>query len=193
MDYLILVGRFDPLPSGFTEQLQLYEVRGKLMERQAAKALEKMLAAAEREGMGLQVISGYRSFEYQKMLWEKELNLAMDSGLSYSQAEKKISRTLAKPGTSEHSTGLAVDLACEGEFECDPALLTKPQGKWLCKNAAEYGFILRYPRLKEHITGIDYEPWHYRYVGREAAMLIKESGICLEEFLHFYSDRYTLE
>ena len=99
-------------------------------------------------------------------------------------------RTLALPGSSEHNTGLAVDLGREGDNDVSDDFYKTPESRWLCANAADFGFILRYPRLKEQMTGIDFEPWHYRYVGVEAARIIAAGGLCLEEFLHFYSEKY---
>lgn len=192
MDYLILVNKFSPAPDGFADALQLCEVGGRLFERQAGAELEKMLRSALADGLKISVISGLRSADYQQLLWEKEISLEMSRGLSYAEAVSKVGRTLALPGCSEHCTGLAADLGTENADDCEPDFHRSPQGRWLCENAADYGFILRYPRHKEHFTGIDYEPWHYRYVGREAAKIIKSSGICLEEFLHFYDDSYTL-
>lgn len=191
MNYLILVNKFEPVPAGLAEGLCLREVEGKLMEKQAADHLEMMLSAARNDGVSMRVISAYRSEDYQQMLWEKEINKEMGCGLDYNAAVARVGRTLALPGCSEHGTGLAVDLGSEAADDVEANFHRTAAGKWLCCHAAEYGFILRYPRMKEHITGIDYEPWHYRYVGQEAAALIKESGICLEEFLHFYADKYT--
>ena len=191
MDYLILVNKFEPVPAGLADNLTLREVGDKLLEYQAAEQLEKMLAAAAEDGVKIKIISGYRSDDYQQLLWEKEISKEMGCGLDYNSAVAKVGRTLALPGCSEHSTGLAADLGTENSDDVQLDFYRTAAGKWLCGHAAKYGFILRYPRMKEHITGIDYEPWHYRYVGHEAAVLIKESGICLEEFLHFYSDKYT--
>lgn len=191
MDYLILVNRFEPAPAGLGDSLTLRRAGGKLFEKQTAEQLGAMLTAAEEQGVKIKVISGYRSEEYQKMLWEKEIAREMCCGADYSDALQKVGRTLALPGRSEHGTGLAADLGTENAEDVEPHFYRTAAGKWLCANAHLFGFILRYPRLKEHITGIDYEPWHYRYVGAEAARLIKESGICLEEFLHFYSDDHT--
>ena len=108
----------------------------------------------------------------------------------YEKAVEKVGRTLALPGSSEHNTGLAVDLGREGDNDVSDDFYKTPESRWLCANAADFGFILRYPRLKEQMTGIDFEPWHYRYVGVEAARIIAAGGLCLEEFLHFYSEKY---
>lgn len=192
MDYLILVNRFEPLPKENAKDICFTEVGGKLFENQTGEHLKLMLESALNDGIKINVISGYRSEEYQRMLWETSIKKEMSMGLDYSKAVKNIARTLAPVGTSEHQTGLAVDLGTAEADDVEADFHRTAQGKWLSQNAARFGFILRYPRFKEHITGIDHEPWHYRYVGKEAAEIMKESGICLEEFLHFYSDRFTL-
>lgn len=192
MNYLILVDKFNNVPVEYADTLKFYEVQGKLFEEQAGKQLEKMLTAADSENIKIKVISGYRSPDYQQMLWERSISLEMWSGASYDEAIKKISRTLAYPGSSEHNTGLAVDLGTESADDVEDNFHRSAQGRWLSLNAEKFGFILRYPRMKEQITGIDFEPWHYRYVGREAAKIISSSGLCLEEFLHFYSDKYLM-
>lgn len=192
MDYLILVNKFEPLSDDHADKISFVEVGGKLFEKQAGEYLRKMLECALSEGVKIKVISGYRSADYQQLLWEQSINNEMRMGLDYREAVKKVGRTLALPNSSEHGTGLAVDLGTEHADDVEEDFHRTAQGKWLAKNAAKFGFILRYPKLKEHITGIDYEPWHYRYVGCEAAKLISDGGICLEEFLHFYSDKFTL-
>ena len=191
MDYLVLVNKFEPSDPSFAEGLQLCEAGGKLFEKQTAAMLDKMISAAADDGVIISVISGYRSEEYQQLLWERDISREMGQGLDYESAKAKVGQTLALPGCSEHSTGLAADLGTEHAEDVEPELYKTPVGKWLCANAADFGFILRYPRMKEHLTGISYEPWHYRYVGREAAKLMTENGICLEEFLPFYSDKFT--
>lgn len=190
MDYLMLVNKFEPIPDGYEYRLRLKEVRGKLFERQTAAALSELLNSAQNDGQQLQVVSGYRSSEYQQMLWEKEISKEMASGLDYAQAVKKVGLTLALPGSSEHATGLAVDFAQFGKNDVDYSFTGSEEAIWLDRNAHKHGFILRYPRLKEHITGFSFEPWHYRYVGVGSARIIKENGICLEEFLDFYQDKY---
>lgn len=190
MDYLMLVNRFEPIPEGYEHRLRLKEVSGKLFEKQTAAALIELLNDAQRDGVEIEVISGHRSAEYQQMLWEKEISKEMAGGLGYRQAVEKVSQTLALPGSSEHATGLAVDFAAKGKDDVDNSFASSEQAVWLERNAHRYGFILRYPRLKEHITGISFEPWHYRYVGVGSARIIKENGICLEEFLDFYQDKY---
>ncbi|MGN0595540.1 MAG: M15 family metallopeptidase [Hominimerdicola sp.] len=190
MDYLILVDRFNPLPNGFENNIQFTEIGGKLFEKQAGERLAILMKDAENDGLPLSIISGYRCEEYQQMLWERSISTLMWSGLSFDEAMEETAKTLALPRSSEHNTGLAVDFGCIGDDDVSDDFYRTGQSKWLSKNASRYGFILRYPRLKEHITGISFEPWHYRYVGTESAEIIHKSGICLEEFLHFYSEKY---
>ncbi|WP_051539811.1 M15 family metallopeptidase [Ruminococcus sp. FC2018] len=190
MDYLMIVNRFEPLEEGFEKRIKLAKVRGVYLEKQTALSLEKMLQDAQAGGIDIQVISGFRSADYQQLLWEREISKEMANGLDYRQAVKKTGETLALPHCSEHETGLAVDFAQKGEKDVGYGFACSSQSVWLERNAHRYGFILRYPRLKEHITGIAFEPWHYRYVGSESASIIKKSGICLEEFLDFYQDKY---
>lgn len=187
MNYLILADKFNPVPKEFINELELIYVRDKLIEKTAGINLKALLNAAENDFIKLEVISAYRTAEYQQRLWDKSIKSELEKGLTLSQAKAEISKTLALPQCSEHNTGLAVDFGRENADDVEDDFYKSAQAKWLCKNAAAYGFILRYPRLKEHITGISYEPWHYRYVGTKAAEIIKESGICFEEFLHFYS------
>lgn len=190
MDYLMLVDKFNPVDSKLANTLELTEVQGKLVEAQAGRQLRMLLKEAAEAGINLRIISAYRSFEYQQMLWEREVSHEMWGGLDYENAVAKVARTLALPGSSEHNTGLAVDIGRAEDNDVSDDFYRTTESRWLCANAAKYGFILRYPRMKEHITGIDFEPWHYRYVGTEAAELITKSGVCLEEFLHFYSEKY---
>lgn len=187
IDYLILVDKFNPLPDDYTKQILFEEVSGKLFEREAAEHLKKLLGSARNDEVYLKIISGYRTAEYQQMLWENEIRMLMAQGLDYEQAKKETAKTLAPPGGSEHFTGLAVDFGYGDDDDVSYEFDKTAGSKWLLKNAFKFGFILRYPRMKEHLTGISYEPWHYRYVGEKYAGLITDSGICLEEFLHYYS------
>ena len=190
MDYLMIVSKFEPLPENFEKNIILKEVSVVKLESQTADMLAMMLKDAQESGTPLKVISGYRSADHQQMLWEKEISKEMEHGLDYHRAVAKAAKTLALPGESEHQTGLAVDFGTTDANDVDYSFASSAQAVWLDRNAHRYGFILRYPRLKEHITGIDFEPWHFRYVGAESAAIIKENGICLEEFLDYYQDKY---
>lgn len=185
---LRLVNAATPLPDDFepeTSNIAGYEHRP--FDMRAADWLEKMLHDAEQDGCKLYLVSGYRSIGRQRALFQIKTEELMQQGLSAQQAEQEAARWVARPGTSEHNLGLAADIVSADwytthndlteDFEQTPAFA------WLKANCAEYGFILRYPKEKEAVTGISYEPWHYRYVGQEAAKQIMLTGITLEEYL----------
>ena len=121
--------------------------------------------------------------EYQRKLFENQIKKLTAQGLERKQAEAKARNVVAYPGTSEHSLGLAADIVSFDYQLLDEEQANTPELKWLTTHCSRYGFILRYPEGKTHLTGIIYEPWHFRYVGREAAKAIMESGQCLEEYL----------
>lgn len=142
----------------------------------AARALENMFHGASNAGLNLIGVSGYRSYDRQKTIYEQ--NIAV-KGEDYTRMYS------AMPGQSEHQTGLAIDISTPSVFS---SLTTEfentPEGQWLRDNAGNYGFILRYPPGKEHITGYAYEPWHFRYVGIPLATYLEKEGITLEEYYH---------
>ena len=127
MDYLMLVDKFNPIDMGFYDRVELTEVNGKFMESQAGNRLRLLLKKAEADGIKLKIISAYRSFEYQQMLWEREVSHEMWGGLSYEKAVEKVGRTLALPGSSEHNTGLAVDLGREGDNDVSDDFYKTPE------------------------------------------------------------------
>ncbi len=140
----------------------------KEMDTVAATALENMFNAAEAKGINLLAVSGYRDYSYQEKLYN---------------AEPYDSKLVAKPGASEHQTGLAMDVL-SNEYSTLDEDFDKTQGfKWLENNCYKYGFIIRYPKGKEDITGYNYEPWHMRYVGVDEATEISQKHITLEEYL----------
>jgi zinc D-Ala-D-Ala carboxypeptidase len=144
------------------------------LRKEAAEKLEKMFADAKAQGVFLTAISGYRSYEYQKMLLEREIAQF---------GEEKAVMAVAPPGQSEHQSGLAIDISSESnQFQVNIEFAQTKEGKWLAENAYKYGFILRYPEDKVSITQYQYEPWHYRYVGMDAAKVIHENDWTLEEY-----------
>lgn len=158
------------------------------VDARIAQPLQEMLDAAKADGYTLQVISGYRTFARSATLLENEVQEQMRvNGYSREKAEQVAATRVAPPGTSEHNTGLAVDIlsgdyynhhgGIEESFEYDAEAI------WLKAHCAEYGFILRYPKDKQDITGIIFEPWHFRYVGVETATYIMENNLTLEEYL----------
>lgn len=146
------------------------------MRPEAAAALEELFKAAAEDGITLYATSGFRSYSTQKAIFERKLD-RMD--------EKQANASVAKPGYSEHQTGLAMDI--EGETTKGTGLTEafgeSPEGIWAAEHCAEYGFIIRYPKGKTRITGYIYEPWHLRYVGKEAAAEITELGVTFEEYI----------
>ena len=148
------------------------------LDSRAADDFDAMMAAAKKDGMNLYVSSSYRTPAYQKNLFEKRVKAAMANGESRAEAENTVAKETARPGTSDHMLGLAVDFnGVKNAFK------DTKEYDWLIEHCAEYGFILRYPEDKVDITKVSYEPWHYRYVGNEHAAVIMEKKICLEEYV----------
>ena len=153
------------------------------MDSRIAESLMDMIHDAAKAGHTIYIISAYRDLDRQTYLYKAEVKEWLALGYSQKGAEEKAATVVALPGTSEHHLGLAVDLVDSTHVQLDEgAELTKGY-KWLVKNCHKYGFILRYPNGATDITGIIYEPWHFRYVGEEAAKEIMEAGITLEEYL----------
>lgn len=144
--------------------------------------LHQMLAAAEEDGYTYWFSSAYRSREYQQGLVDRKCREYEERGMSHRQALEKTYEQTMPAGRSEHETGLALDILCSGNMAMDKSQAEEAGNRWLLEHAHEYGFILRYPKDKEGITGIKYEPWHFRYVGREAAEFMWEHSLTLEEF-----------
>jgi D-alanyl-D-alanine carboxypeptidase len=144
------------------------------LQAPAAAALEKLVAGAKTAGFDIILVSGYRSYATQASLY---------SGYVKSMGQAEADRSSARPGFSEHQTGLAADIG-RADRKCDIAACfgTTPEGQWVRAHAYEYGFVIRYPDGKEPVTGYEYEPWHLRYVGTELAAQLQQSGQTLEEF-----------
>ncbi len=151
---------------------------GYQFDRKATQAYNEMLRAANADGISLWVVSAYRDNDKQTTNFNNKVKEYEAMGYSAQEAYDATAKIIAVPGTSEHSLGLALDLnSLEQSFENTETY------RWLVSHCAEYGFILRYPKDKEEITQIIFEPWHYRYVGTNHAKIIMEKGICLEEYL----------
>lgn len=179
---LIYVSRDSPIDRSFT--VDLVEIEdGFFIDVRIHKFLESMIRDAAEDGVILEVCSAYRSASTQRTLIERKAQSMISSGLDIDIAYNKAMEYLAGPGESEHHTGLAVDFITPGKTTLDESFADTEAFVWLSENAFRYGFILRYPKDKENITGFPYEPWHYRYVGKEHALPITSKGICLEEYL----------
>lgn len=179
---LILVNKQNPLPDDY--EANMVSIGGGAMIREEiVDPLNRMFEAAERDGITLQVCSAYRSHEHQQALFDRKIRNYTGSGLSYLDAFRIGSYSVIIPGTSEHELGMALDIVTPGYQNLNEGFANTAAGRWLKKNAYKYGFILRYPKGKEYITGIIFEPWHYRYVGTGAALEIMNNGLTLEEYL----------
>lgn len=153
------------------------------------KSYIKMTEDAMDAGAPFWATSAYRSYDLQQEIFDKQIALVKEENPNYTdeQAKQQAATVVAIPGTSEHQTGLAIDIVSNEHTALDEDSENSKAVKWLKENCYKYGFILRYPKGKEHITKITYEPWHYRYVGVEAATEITTKGITLEEYLGKYT------
>lgn len=173
---LIVVNDRNRVPEFFAPKLAMF---GDIeVDERIVSPLREMLNDAAKEGLRLLWVStGYRSLERQESFFNRRVNTLVDDGMPNEEAFKLVLKETSLPGYSEHNTGLAVDFnAADAEFA------EAPEYEWLIKNAANYGFILRYPQEKDHITGRAFEPAHFRYVGEEPAKAIVERSLSLEEY-----------
>lgn len=184
---MVLVNAQNPLPEGFaadTRQIKGYENR--LFDKRAADDLEQMLTDAQAAGYPLYLVSAYRSPSRQASLFARKVQAFMKEGFDEAEAEKQAAQWVARPYTSEHNLGLAADIVSSDWYQTNndltEAFARTPHFSWLQQHCADYGFVLRYPKGKESLTGVTYEPWHYRYVGKAAAKAMMDSGLALEEY-----------
>ena len=174
---LILVNRDSYIPDDY--QVELTELsNGKKVDSRIYPELQEMFNDARAQGYGLFVREGYRTQEEQQQLMDEKIEAYENEGKSKSEAKKLAEQWVAIPGTSEHQLGIAVDINADTTKSSSDDVYN-----WLAENAHTYGFIKRYPSNKTDITGVINEPWHYRYVGKEAASKIYSQGICLGEYI----------
>ena len=181
---MILVSRTHPITEDYpveTKECGSATAINKTLQTEAAEAFLSMQAAAAKDGVDVRMQSGYRSVSYQKKLYDNKTQYYRDKGLSEAAAREKAAAIVNPPGCSEHNCGLAADLNSPEHTTLDTGFADTAAFRWLCENAEQYGFILRYPKEAESVTGITYEPWHWRYVGPENAALIQQSGLCFED------------
>ncbi len=179
---LLLINKQHPVPDDYHFELGI--IKGAMRcDTRIIDDLVAMLQGAKEDGVNLVICSPYRDMNRQTMLFERKIEAYMARGYSYMEAYKTTAHAVTVPGASEHQIGLALDIICDTYASLNEGFGETEAGKWLKEHSAEYGFTLRYPKGKEYITGIEYEPWHFRYVGREAATVMKEKDICLEEFV----------
>ena len=184
---LLLVNGKNPLPEDYNYTGNLIKIDSKYrcgwrdqMDKYAYPYATAMMEQAWRDNVELYVLSPYRSYDSQVSLFDAQVKRELDKGVSAEQAKINAATVVAAPGTSEHHTGLAIDFnSVEDSFE------NTEQFKWLKKNAEDYGFVLRYPKGKEDITGVIYEPWHWRFVGIKEARKMNQLDMCLEEYTEY--------
>lgn len=179
---LLLVNPTNALPEDFSVELVELE-NGMEVDKRIYDDLNAMLIACWADGLEPQVCSAYRTAATQTRLYNNKVSRLRAQGYSRSNAKTEAARWVALPDTSEHQTGMALDLVSADYPNLDMKQANTPEQKWLMEHCWDYGFILRYPADKTKVTGIGYEPWHYRYVGKEAAAAIHKTGDCFEEYL----------
>ena len=180
---ILLVNPWNFLPEDYDPEI--VDVEGWWWKSNAIcyPALQEMLQACRDAGLTPYIASAYRTHADQIYLHNNKIQRLINEGYSEAEARELAGTVVAVPGTSEHELGLAFDLVDDSYRNLDEAQENTAVQKWLMENSWKYGFILRYPNDKSEITGIIYEPWHYRYVGKYEAQKIYESGLCLEEYL----------
>ena len=179
---LVLVNPWHPIAPDHT--VELTQLRnGQSFDSRAYPDLQQMMDDARAAGLSPLICSSYRTDAQQQSLYRNKVQSLLNQGYPQAAAETEAGRWVAVPGTSEHQLGLAVDIVATSYQVLDEAQEKTAEQQWLMANAHRYGFILRYPSEKSAITGIGYEPWHYRYVGKAAAKEIFQQGLCLEEYL----------
>lgn len=187
--YLRLANDWNTLSDDYDQSFTAVEygggLSGKLFDSRAVDALREMLAAgnAADPSLKLQPVSCYRSVALQRSLYERQVQKQLDLGYAQAEAERIAATVVKRPGQSEHNTGLAADVGGSGDYTLEQSFEKTAAFRWLTAHCAEYGFVLRFPKDKEDITGVIYEPWHFRYVGREAAQVMRQNNWCLEEYL----------
>ena len=184
---VILANPWNPVPDDYTADFvtlsSKYAVEGCRVDSSCLEDLQQMIDDCNAASPTALVVSAYRDFDHQTRNYNRKVNYYLNKGYSRADAEKEAATVVAVPGTSEHQLGLAVDIIDTRLWDLVEAQENQPAQKWLLENSWRYGFIFRYPKDKIDVTGIIYEPWHYRYVGRELAEEIHNSGLTLEEYL----------
>lgn len=179
---LILTNAQYPVPEDYFPELKEIPGQGQSVDERIYDPLMDMLSDMEERGLSPLICSGYRTLDKQEMLFNQKVSAYVKQGYSMEEANQLARRILSVPGSGEHCLGLAVDIYSDSYRKLESGFADTKEGKWLREHCWEYGFILRYDQGKEELTGIDYEPWHFRYVGKKAAEYLKQTGMCLEEF-----------
>lgn len=185
--YLTLVNKNNKLPDDYSVNLKTLNNGYSQVDETIYDALKEMLTDGTNSGLNFCVASAYRSTSRQEEILNSDIEAYMSKGMDYEEAYDEATRQVMPPGYSEHETGLALDIVAADYQLLDDAQENTEENRWLRENCWKYGFILRYPKDKEDITQIDYESWHFRYVGTEAAEYIMKNNITLEEYIENFS------
>ena len=180
---LRLVNPQNPLPADYAPPELTTLHNGKQVDSRCYPALQRMMDDCRAAGCSPYICSAYRDYDYQASLFENKVERVMAEGYTLSQAEPIAAAEVNRPGHSEHQLGLALDIVDELNQSLDSTQQDTATQQWLIAHSWEYGFTLRYPPEKSDITGIIYEPWHYRYVGVAAATYMRDNDMCLEEYI----------
>lgn len=181
--YLTLINSENPIDDNY--QITLTRLRNKqAIDARCYPELQAMMDDCRAVGLSPIICSSYRTYDKQEELFEQQVQEFINQGYGKLDAQKKAAGAVARPGTSEHELGLAIDIVDESNQRLNQYQENTAVQRWLMQNSWRYGFILRYPSDKTDITGIQYEPWHYRFVGKEAAKEIYENNWTLEEYLN---------
>ena len=183
---MVLVNHTNKMPDNYTfdtKECGSQTAVNKTLQTAACDAFLEMQKAAAADGVTVWMQSGYRSVKYQTGLYERKTTYYTDRGYDTATAKEMAAAVVNPPGYSEHNCGLAADLNSPEHTGLDEGFENTTAFRWLCEHAVEYGFILRYPKGAEDKTEITYEPWHWRYVGRENAAKISASGLCFEDYI----------
>ena len=179
---LFLVNPWNPIPDNYEPELT-YLKNGQAVDSRCYPELQQMMDDCRAAGLEPLICASYRTMEKQEALFEDKEARLIQEGCPENEVEAEAAKVVAYPGTSEHQLGLALDIVDVSYQQLDTEQENTPVQQWLLKNSWKYGFVLRYPTDKSNITGVIYEPWHYRYVGKEAAAEMYENKLCLEEYL----------
>jgi len=186
---LMLVNSTNPTPNGYAPP-EITKVSGGEIDSRISQQFNEMIKASKQDGVDLALASSYRTYTLQSGLYNAEVNSHKAMGKDQATAEADAAKEVARPGTSEHVTGLALDIVYGNYYKTHKQLETdfdeSKEFKWLQENAHNHGFIMRYPKDKTDITGVMYEPWHYRFVGLKNAQYMKENNLTLEEYLELF-------
>lgn len=179
---LLLVNPWNEIPEGYEVHLKTLS-NGLKVDERIYDDLSAMIGACREAGLSPYICSAYRTTAKQTYLYNNKIARLRAAGYGKAAAIKEAGRWVARPGTSEHQLGLGLDIVSTSYQALTKKQENTKEQKWLMEHCWEYGFILRYPNDKSDITGIGYEPWHYRYVGVDIALDIRDSGLCFEEYL----------